>query len=35
MLARIDWEAPSDQFEFDEEDDIPTSSDYVDGLGDE
>ena len=33
MLARIDWEAPSERFVFDEVDDIPTMSDYVDGLG--
>jgi hypothetical protein len=33
MLARIRWEAPSAQFEFDEDDDIPTLSDYIDGLG--
>jgi len=33
MLARIDWGAHSDRFVFDEDDDIPTLSDYVDGLG--
>jgi hypothetical protein len=33
MLARIDWEALSDRSVFDEEDNIPTLSDYVDGLG--
>lgn len=33
MLGRIDWHASSDRFVFDEEDDIPTLSDYVNGLG--
>lgn len=33
MLARIDWEATADRFAFDEDEDIPTLSEYVDGLG--
>jgi hypothetical protein len=33
MLARINWEARSDKFIFDDDEDIPTLSDYVDGLG--
>jgi len=33
MLARINWEAPSERFVLDGDEDIPTLSDYVDGLG--
>lgn len=32
MLVRINWDARSDKFIFDDED-IPTLADYVDGLG--
>jgi hypothetical protein len=33
MLARINWAARSEGFVFDDAEDVPTLSDYVNGLG--
>jgi hypothetical protein len=33
MLAAVDWDAQCATFEFDEEEDIPALSDYIEGLG--
>ena len=33
MLARVDWDARSEKFVFDDDEDVPALPDYVDGLG--